>query len=33
MLEDLIVAALNDGYDKADDVYTEKMGAFGGLGL
>ena len=33
MLEDLIVAALNDGYDKADEVYTEKMGAFGGLGL
>ena len=33
MLEDLIVAALNDGYNKADEVYTEKMGAFGGLGL
>lgn len=33
MLEDLIVAALNDGYAKADEVYTEKMGAFGGLGL
>ncbi len=33
MLEDLLVAALNDGYKKADDVYTEKMGAFGGLGL
>ena len=33
MLEDLIVAALNDGYQKADKVYTEKMGAFGGLGL
>lgn len=33
MLEDLIVAALSDGYDKADKVYNEKMGAFGGLGL
>ncbi|MBE5750498.1 MAG: YbaB/EbfC family nucleoid-associated protein [Clostridiales bacterium] len=33
MLEDLIVAALNDGYGKADKVCNEKMGAFGGLGL
>ncbi len=33
MLEDLLVAALNDGYKKADEVYAEKMGAFGGLGL
>ena len=33
MLEDLIVAALNDGYSKADDVYEDKMGAFGGLGI
>lgn len=33
MLEDLIVAALNDGYTKADKLYSEKMGAFGGLGL
>ena len=33
MLEDLLVAALNDGYGKADEVYAEKMGAFGGLGL
>ena len=33
MLEDLLIAALNDGYDKADEVYNEKMGAFGGLGL
>ena len=33
MLEDLIVAALNDGYAKADKEYGEKMGAFGGLGL
>ena len=33
MLEDLIVAAMNDGYNKADEVYEEKMGKFGGLGL
>ena len=33
MLEDLLIAALNDGYEKADKVYTEKMGKFGGLGL
>ena len=33
MLEDLLIAALNDGYTKADEVYSEKMGAFGGLGL
>ena len=33
MLEDLLIAALNDAYDKADEVYSEKMGAFGGLGL
>lgn len=33
MLEDLIVAALNDGYGKADEAYADKMGAFGGLGL
>lgn len=33
MLEDLIVAALNDGYSKADKEYSEKMGAFGQLGL
>ncbi len=33
MLEDLIVAALNDGYDKAEKAYNDKMGAFGGLGL
>ena len=33
MLEDLIVAALNDGYEKADKLYAEKMGAFGGLGF
>ncbi len=33
MLEDLLVAALNDGYKSADEVYAEKMGKFGGLGL
>ena len=33
MLEDLIVAALNDGYAKAEKIYGEKMGAFGSLGL
>lgn len=33
MLEDLIVAALNDGYSKAEKEYNEKMGAFGGLGI
>ncbi|MBP5467382.1 MAG: YbaB/EbfC family nucleoid-associated protein [Clostridia bacterium] len=33
MLEDLIVAPLNDGYTKADAVSEEKLGRFGGLGL
>lgn len=33
MLEDLLIAALNEGYKEADEVYAEKMGAFGGLGL
>ena len=33
MLEDLIVAALNDGYNKADEAYNDKMGQFGALGL
>ena len=33
MLEDLLIAALNDGYAKADKAYAEKMGAFGSLGL
>ncbi len=32
MLEDLIVAALNDAYGKADKMYEEKMGAFGAAG-
>ncbi|MBR2498246.1 MAG: YbaB/EbfC family nucleoid-associated protein [Clostridia bacterium] len=33
MLEDLLVAALNDGYSKADKICAEKLGAFNGLGL
>lgn len=33
MLEDLIVAALNDASAKADQVKEEKMGKFSGLGL
>ena len=34
MLEDLVLAAILDGYKKADEVYNEKMGKFnmGGLG-
>ena len=34
MLEDLIMAAILDGYKKADAVYEEKMGKFnmGGMG-
>ena len=32
MLEDLIMAAINDGYKKADAVYEEKMGPFGNMG-
>ena len=32
MLEDLIMAAILDGYKKADAVYQEKMGKFGGMG-
>lgn len=33
MLEDLIITALNDGYEKADNLCASKMGAFGGLGF
>ena len=32
MLEDLIMAAINDGYSKADKVYEEKMGKYGNMG-
>lgn len=32
MLEDLIMAAINDGYKKADEVYNEKMGQYGPIG-
>ena len=31
MLEDLVMAALNDATEKADDLRAEKMGRFGGL--
>ncbi len=32
MLEDLIMAALNTAYEKADQMHDEKLGAFGGAG-
>ena len=32
MLEDLVLAAIRDGYKKADAVYQEKMGKFAGIG-
>ena len=32
MLEDLLIAAINDAYNQADEAYSEKMGAFEGLG-
>ena len=32
MLEDLITAAILDGYKKADAVYEEKMGKYGAMG-
>lgn len=32
MLEDLIMAAINDGYKKADVLYEEKMGPFAKAG-
>lgn len=33
MLEDLIMAALNDAYSKADELKEEKLGPFGNMGL
>ena len=33
MLEDLIMAAILDGYKKADAAYDEKMGPFANTGL
>lgn len=32
MLEDLLMAALNNAYTEADEMHDEKMGAFGGAG-
>ena len=32
MLEDLLMAALNNAYAEADEMHDEKMGAFGGAG-
>ncbi len=32
MLEDLLIAAINDASTKADAMSKDKMGAFGGLG-
>ena len=32
MLEDLIMAALNNAYEEAEEMYNEKMGKFGGAG-
>ncbi|NLC16452.1 MAG: YbaB/EbfC family nucleoid-associated protein [Clostridiales bacterium] len=31
MLEDLIMAAFNEAFDKADELYAQKMGMLGGL--
>lgn len=33
LLEDLVMAAIQDGYKKADSVYQEKMGRFAGAGM
>lgn len=32
MLEDLIIAAFNDGAEKADKMYEEKLGAYSKMG-
>lgn len=32
MLEDLIMAALNNAYEEAEELYEKKMGKFGGAG-
>ena len=32
MLEDLLIAAINDASAKAEELSKDKMGAFGGLG-
>ena len=32
MLEDLLMAALNNAYTEVDEMHDEKMGAFGGAG-
>lgn len=32
MLEDLLVAAINNGYDQADELSEEKLGKYNGLG-
>ncbi len=32
MLEDLIVVALNNAYEKADKLHDEKLGSFGNAG-
>lgn len=31
MLEDLIMAAFNEAFEKADELYAQKMGMFSGL--
>lgn len=32
LLEDLIIAAVNNAYDKADELYEEKMGPYAKMG-
>jgi DNA-binding YbaB/EbfC family protein len=33
MLEDLIIAAINDGYAKAEKATSEKLGPYAGMGM